>query len=402
MYIEDGQIEFSAKSRRPLDTSDVGIELDIFPGLHFESTYENHEINEISTHIIRIAIIMTTVQIVVAILGAISFETSDIVINILAVAFYLLVLRLAIRCVRKRNKRTLCFGITEVTSLKMYVWYLHITLAFLCFGLIRFCIWVATTRTKQDFDDSGLARSSEIIGGANTIVEYTAIVVVYIVVYVTMIIMNIVQILYANKLNEIIKMELKAEQRAAGIVIAKLKIFPGFHLITSYKDDEINDLSTKVIRIGIVLSIIQIVRATISFFSWQTIDVIISLINILFYIIVIRYAIRMVKKMNKSTLLCAIPSLSMYIYCLYISLILVLFGLIRFIMWVKDVRTKKEVNDSKFAQSSPVGGRNVVAEYTAVVAVYLIVFAVMLVLNFVALAYAFRLQKVFRTHVVPM
>lgn len=385
-----------------LRTEDVGLELDIFPGLHFNTVYEDPEVNRLSTHIIRMSVIVTVVQVVIAILGCLSFETADIVVNVLAVVFYLCVLRLAIRCVRKRNKKTMCFGITEVTSLKMYIWYLYLTLMALAFGLIRFCVWVATVRTIKEFNDTGLARSSSVIGGDNSTAEYTALVAVYVVVYLFMIIMNIGLILFAQQLNDIIKRELKAEQRAAGIVITKLKIFPGFHLITSYNEDEINELSTKVIRIGFALSGVQIVRAAISFFSWQTADIVVSLFNIFFYILVIRYAIRMVKKMNKATLLCGVSSLTMYIYCLYASFALVIFGLVRFILWVKDVRTKEEVNDSKFAQSSPVGGRDVVAEYTAVVVVYLIVFFVMIALNIAALVYAFRLQKMFSTHVIPM
>jgi hypothetical protein len=412
---EDGHVEMNIKTgpsqqqgkrtHSPsyiLDANDVGIQLDIFPGLHFQSAYEDENINAYSTHIIRLALIMTIVQIAVAIMGCFSYETSDIVVNMFTMAFYILALRLCIRCVRKRNKQTMCFGITEVTSLKMYIYYLYLSLAGLLYGLIRFIIWITQTRTVGDFNDSGLARSSAVIGGDNTVAEYTAIVVITLFVYASMILMNFLQILYAHSLNDIIKKEIKDQQRAAGIVINKLRIFPGFHLISSYTDPEVMVQSTKVIRIGFALSIIQIVRAAIAFFSWGVVDIVISLINIAFYFLVIRYAIRMVKKLNKATLFLGISSLQMYINCLFVSIGLVLFGFIRFILWVKDVRSKEEVNDSKFAQSSPVGGRDVVAEYTAVVVVYIIIFTIMFILNIAALFAAFRLKKIFTMHVVPL
>ena len=385
--------------RQAVDENDIGIELSIFPGFSVPSAYSNAQVNEISLYIIRFAVAMTCIQTGLSILTILTLETAAICMSLLAILFYLLICRYAIRCVKKMNKQTLCFGVTQVTSLKMYFYYLIFTFLFTVFSIIRLAFWIKYHSRKKEFNDSKWAKSTSNVGGKGSVADFWLMAVIYMCSYLVMILLNLTTLFLTYQLDEELKREIRDEELALGANLGqKLVIFPWFSVRSSYDHPKVNRLMTTQLRIAFVFASVQIVIAVLGGVSFSAVDTVFSTLNIIFYSMCLRYAIRCVKKMNKLAwcfCIVKVPSIKMYSYYLYISFLVSLFGFVRIILWIKSHASYSKYNDSKFAkESGPAGGTGSYNEFVAISVLYCIVYSILLVVNLYQMYVAHVLNKI--------
>lgn len=367
--------------KQAVDENDIGIELSIFPGFSVPSSYDSSEVNELSLYIIRMAIIMTTIQCGLSVLNMLSLGTAAIILSIFNIIFYILVLRYAIRTVKKMNKETLCFGVTQVTSLKMYFYYLLFTLLFTLFGIVRLGFWIRDHSRKEDaIGDSAYAEGTSNVGGKGSVADFWLMATIYMIAYAVMIILNLLSLILTYQLNEILKLQIRHSEMAIGGDLGqKLTIFPGFAVQSSYDHPKVNRLMTTQLRIAFCFSAVQIIVAIVGGVSFEPIDTTLSAVNIFLYAMSLRYAIRCVKKMNKlAWCLCIVQvtSIKMYAYYLYLSFLFTIFGFVRVVLWIKSHASYDKYNNSKFAQESgPAGGTNSYSEFVAIAVIYCILYS---------------------------
>lgn len=299
--------------------------------------------------------------------------------SLLNILFYVLVCYYAIRCVKKMNKETLCFGVTQVTSIKMYFYYLIFSFALSVFALVRTSIWVKDHSSKSEFNDSKFAKSSAPVGGKGSEADFYVMTVIYLSANVTMIFLTLGALYLTYQLNEILKVQMRERDMRLGTDVGqKLTIFPGFAVISSYDHPKVNRLMTVQLRIAFAFSALQIIVAVFSGVSFHKLDVILSSINIFFYAMSLRCAIRCVKKTNKLAwcfFVTQVPSIKMYSYYLYMSFFLTIFGFVRICLWISSNNSHRKYNNSKFAQQSgPAGGSNSFQEFVAIAVMYVFVY----------------------------
>eukprot|EP00603_Paraphysomonas_imperforata_P015522 CAMPEP_0114475094 /NCGR_PEP_ID=MMETSP0104-20121206/13946_1 /TAXON_ID=37642 ORGANISM="Paraphysomonas imperforata, Strain PA2" /NCGR_SAMPLE_ID=MMETSP0104 /ASSEMBLY_ACC=CAM_ASM_000202 /LENGTH=573 /DNA_ID=CAMNT_0001649551 /DNA_START=19 /DNA_END=1737 /DNA_ORIENTATION=+ len=388
------------KIKQAVDENDIGIELSIFPGFSVPSAYESKEVNEISLYVIRMAVAMTCIQVGLSILTMLTLKTAAIVLSLLSIVFYLLVLRYAIRTVKKMNKETLCFGVTNVTSVKMYFYYLIFTFAIIIFGVIRLAFWIKYHSRKPDvLGDNTFADGSGHAGGKGSVADFWLMASIYMGSYLVLSVLNLLSLILTYQLNEILKRQLQSEELALGVDAGtKLTIFPFFAVKSSYDHPKVNRLMTTQLRIAFVFSFIQIVIAIVGGVSFQPIDAVLSTVNVFFYLMSLRYAIRCVKKMNKLAwcfFIVQVTSIKMYAYYLYLSFLFTIFGFVRVILWIRSHASYSKYNDSKFAkESGPAGGTNSYNEFVAIAVMYCIIYSMFLIVNLYQMYVAHVINKI--------
>ena len=386
--------------RQALDENDIGIELSIFPGFAVPSSYDNEEVNELSLYIIRMAVGMTAIQCGLSFLTMLTLKEAAIVLSLLNILIYLLILRYAIRTVKKMNKETLCFGVTHVTSLKMYFYYLIITLLVSFFGVVRLGFWISThSRQPDPLGDSFFTDGTGNAGGKGSVADFWLMASIYMGSYLVLIVLNLFSLVLTYRLNEILKVQIRDEELALGANVGrKLVIFPGFSVRSSYDHPKVNRLMTTQLRIAFGTSIVQIVIAFVGGVSFETVDTVLSTVNIFFYAMTLRYALRCVKKMNKLAwcfLITKVTSIKMYSYYVYLAFIFTVFGFFRAILWIRSHDSRSKYNDSKFArESGPAGGANSYSEFLAIALLYCIIYSVICVLNLYQMYVAHVIHKI--------
>jgi hypothetical protein len=386
--------------RQAVDENDIGIELSIFPGFAVPSAYDNKEVNEISLYVIRMAVAMTVIQVGLSVLTMLTLNTAAVVLSLLSIMFYLLVLRYAIRTVKKMNKETLCFGVTNVTSVKMYFYYLIFTLAIIIFGIIRLAFWIKYHSRKPDvIGNNAFAEGSGNAGGKGSIADFWLMACIYIGSYLILIVLNVLSLILTYQLNEILKQHILQQELAIGADVGrKLTIFPFFAVRSSYDHPKVNRLMTTQLRIAFIFSAVQIVIAIVGGVSFEPIDTVMSTINIFFYGMSLRYAIRCVKKMNKLAwcfYIVQVPSIKMYAYYLYLSFLFTVFGFFRIIIWIKSHASYSKYNDSKFAkESGPAGGNKSYNEFVGIAVAYCIIYSVFCLLSLYQMYIAHVINKI--------
>jgi hypothetical protein len=386
--------------RQAVDENDIGIELSIFPGFAVPSAYDNKEVNEISLYVIRMAVAMTVIQVGLSVLTMLTLNTAAVVLSLLSIMFYLLVLRYAIRTVKKMNKETLCFGVTNVTSVKMYFYYLIFTLAIIIFGIIRLAFWIKYHSRKPDMiGNNAFAEGSGHAGGKGSVADFWLMACIYMGSYLILIVLNVLSLILTYQLNEILKQHILQQELAIGADVGrKLTIFPFFAVRSSYDHPKVNRLMTTQLRIAFIFSAVQIVIAIVGGVSFEPIDTVMSTINIFFYGMSLRYAIRCVKKMNKLAwcfYIVQVPSIKMYAYYLYLSFLFTVFGFFRIIIWIKSHASYSKYNDSKFAkESGPAGGNKSYNEFVGIAVAYCIIYSVFCLLNLYQMYIAHVINKI--------
>lgn len=386
--------------RQALDENDIGIELSIFPGFSVPSAYDSSEVNELSLYIIRMAVAMTIIQCGLSFLTMLTLSTAAIILSLLNILFYILVLRYAIRTVKKMNKETLCFGVTQVTSIKMYYYYLLFTLLFTLFGIVRLGFWIRDHSRKEDaLGDNIFTDGTAQAGGKGSVADFWLMATIYMISYAVMLVLNVISLILTYQLNEVLKLQIRdAEMAIGGDVGQKLSIFPGFAVQSSYDHPKVNRLMTTQLRIAFCFSSVQIIVAIVGGVSFEPIDVVLSAANIFLYGMSLRYAIRCVKKMNKlAWCLCIVQvtSIKMYAYYLYLSFVFTIFGFVRIIFWIKSNASYSKYNESKFAQESgPAGGSNSYNEFVAIAVMYCILYSVFSVLSLYQMYVAHVINKI--------
>jgi hypothetical protein len=386
--------------------ADVGRKLTIFPFFAVRSSYDHPKVNRLMTTQLRIAFIFSAVQIVIAIVGGVSFEPIDTVMSTINIFFYGMSLRYAIRCVKKMNKLAWCFYIVQVPSIKMYAYYLYLSFLFTVFGFFRIIIWIKSHASYSKYNDSKFAKESGPAGGNKSYNEFVGIAVAYCIIYSVFCLLSLYQMYIAHVINKILAGELRDQQASLGNVMGdKLTIVPGFAITSGFSSVDVNTLGQVVIRMSFWMCVAQIGMAIFEGISEYAIDIILSVFNIVFYIASLRYAIRVIQKKNKEVDIMGFKttSMKMYMSLLLISLGLTIVGFIRVINWVAQNTSYKRYNDSKFSGSiGGRGGEDSESEFTILSSIWLSVYCFIILCIFAQIYATNRLSHLLSGQVIPM